>query len=988
MEFRVLGPVAVRLGEQVQVVTGRLQRTLLGVLLSRVNQPVPVDALTDALWGGNPDPRAAQKLQLHVHRVRALLDDPDRLSFGNSGYRLRAAPEEIDAERFRVLADEAANLEPHRAVKALRAALGLWQGVPFAGVDVPALNDWARQLTERRLTACEALYQAELACGLHEAVIDELTELTAEHPLRERLHGLLMTALYRAGRQSDALAVYRRARDIMVAELGLEPGPELRELHQRVLGGDLREPVAAVHGDLPAQLPADVRGFTGRDAELSELDGMLATEPPMVIAAVAGTPGVGKTALAVHWAHRVRDRFPDGQLYVDLRGYGPDEPLSAADALAGFLRALGLDGAAIPDDLAERAARFRSLVDQRRLLVLLDNARSVDQVRPLLPGSATGFTLVTSRDSLAGLVAREGAHRIGLNRLPIADAVRLLHGLLGARAEAEPAAVGTLVERCARLPLTLRIAAELVRSRPGRAIGELAGELASQQDTLDLLDIDGDPYTAVRAVFSWSYRRLDPAAARVFRLLGVHPGHDVDVTAVAAMTGTGRQETRRALAALVRAHLVDQAPGGRYRPHDLLRVYAAELAEADDTAAPLTRLLDHYLATACAAMDVIAPHERARRPVVTAAATRTFDDYQAAFGWLDTERANLFAATLHAAPAYVVGMSDALWRYLHLGGYDDDALTLHTRALVAAESLGDAAMEANARRTLANATFRAGHVPPALAHLQRARELYQQVGDRSLEAAAWNNIGIMHWRQGDLAKAIGCFRHTERLYTEIGGTGLRAPAMNNLARLLCMLGQYDEAYEQFERGLENARASGNRASVTSALCGLARVHLATANHSEALGRATTALTTAQDTGYRVLAGTATRLIGAAHRGLGEHETAVRHLDAAIRIARMVGEPDDLMAALNERAAAHVDAGEWDAALGLHREVLATEDGNRDELAHALAGIGDVHAALGDDDAARERWRRAAAIYREMGMPQADDMAVRLLTTRPRPARSV
>ncbi|GAB3006113.1 AfsR/SARP family transcriptional regulator [Saccharothrix stipae] len=530
MEIRVLGPVEVRHGERVEVLSGRLQRTLLGVLLERANQPVPVDVLTDALWGDRPDPRTARRLQLHVHRLRGVLDAPDRLTFCPNGYRLRTRPEEVDAERFEALVKAGvatSGREPQRAIESLRAALTLCRGTPFADLEVPALTDWARRLAERRLAAVESLYQAELACGLHEAVIGELSDLVREHPWRERLHELLMTTLHRAGRRSEALEVYRRARHALVSELGLEPGPRLRELHRRVLADDLptqtpTPEVRPARRDVPAQLPVDVRGFAGREAELAELDGLLSAEAPVTISTVSGAAGVGKTALAIRWAHRVRDRFPDGQLYADLRGYGPDEPTSAADVLAGFLRSLGLDGAAIPDDLDERAARFRTLLDQRRVLILLDNARTVERVRPLLPAGSSCFTLVTSRDPLAGLVARYGAHRVCLERLSSADAVDLLRGLLGTRADVEPEAVAALVERCAGLPLALRVAAEVVRSRPGRALGEPAAELADRPDALDPLITDDDPRTSVRAVFSGSCQRLDHAVAKVFRRYGRH----------------------------------------------------------------------------------------------------------------------------------------------------------------------------------------------------------------------------------------------------------------------------------------------------------------------------------------------------------------------------------------------------------------------------------------------------------------------------------
>jgi tetratricopeptide (TPR) repeat protein len=482
----------------------------------------------------------------------------------------------------------------------------------------------------------------------------------------------------------------------------------------------------------------------------------------------------------------------------------------------------------------------------------------------------------------------------------------------------------------------------------------------------------------VRAVFSWSYRQLEPAAACVFRLLGVHPGHDVAEDAVAAMAGKEAREVRRVLDALVRANLVDLTPAGRYQPHDLLRFYAAELAaDAGDMDEPLTRLFDHYLATACAAMDVIAPHEADRRPKTTGG--RTFDSYEAAIRWLDADRANLLAVTQHADDRYICAMSDALWRYLGIRGLHDDAFVLHTRALRASQALGDATAEANARRTFASATYRAGHVSHALEHLERARDLYQRVGNRSLEAAAWNNIGIMHWQRSDLSKAADCFRHARTIYAESGEDRMRAPAVNNLAHVLGILGRHDEAHELYELGLTIAQDNGDRTGETKALNGLARIDVEKAHHRQALDRAAAALRIARDTGYRIYEGIALRLLGAAHRGLGEFETAKRHLEDALRITRAVGETDDLMATLTEQAALYAATGHPDEALLSYREVLAIENGHRDEYAHALAGAGEVHAARDEHDLAREHWERAVTVYREMGMPHADAIAAKLLT---------
>ncbi len=985
MEFRVLGSVEVRHDDRIEVLSGRLQRTLLGVLLARADQPVPVDVLTDALWGGLPDTRAPQKLQLHVHRLRRVFDDPDRLSFDATGYRLRARPDEIDAERFDELVGAgtaAVEHEPQRAIESLRAALALWRGVPFADSEVPLLVNWARRLTERRLTAMESLYQAELACGLHDAVIGALFDLVREHPLRERSYELLMTALYRAGRQSEALEVYSRARQALVSELGLEPGPELRDLQRRVLAGDLPVRTAGTrHREVPAQLPVDVRGFVGREDELAELNGL---EAPVRICAVTGTAGVGKTALAVRWAHAVRDRFPDGQLYVDLHGYGREAPVSAADALAGFLRSLGLDATAIPENLDERAATFRTLVDQRRVLILLDNARSVEQVRPLLPAGPSCFTLVTSRDSLAGLVARHGAHRIGLDRFSPVDAVGLLRELLGTRAESEPAAVGVLAERCARLPLALRVTAELVRSRPGRLLGDLVDELADQQDALDLMDVDGDPHTAVRVVFSWSYQQLSPQVARVFRLFGPHPGHDVDAYAVAAMAGAGLRETRRALDVLVRAHLVDQPSAGRYQPHDLLRAYAAELAETTDDsserAAALTRLTDYYLATAAAAMDLIAPHEAAHRPEVAAPDIETpgLHTYEAALDWLAAERVNMLAATQRAEPGKVITMSDTVWRYLNMAGYRDDAVELHTRALRAAQDLGDTAAEANARRVLAIALRWTGRTSAAMDHLERALDLYERVGDRWLRAATMNNLGNMHRVRGNLAAAADRFRHALALFDELGDQRMSAPAMDNLAQLLSTLGHHDEARRLFERGLAVARDSGDQGTEVSMLCGLAQVHVRTGRYRPALDRARQALTIARTTGHRSIESCAMRILGAAHCGLGEHEVGTRCLHSAVRIARAVGDVDDIVPSLGELAAGHATAGNLTEALRYYHEALA-ENGQalREDYAYVHAGMAGIHARLGEVHQAREHWQRALEIYRELGMPHADEVAAKL-----------
>jgi DNA-binding SARP family transcriptional activator len=553
-DFGLLGPQAVRRGGvKIPVPPGK-QRVVLAALLLNANRPVPLDELAEALWGTSPPVSARATMQNYVMRLRKALGG-NRITTQPGGYQISVDPGELDLSRFETLLATARAAARDgswdASAREAEAALALWRSEPLAGVESEylAVRELPR-LAELRLQALETRIDAELHLGRQSEVVSDLQQLASVHPLREHLHALLMLALYRDGRQGEALAAFQRARQVLVDELGTEPGSELRELHQRILAADPtldvpapgRPTAGAPAPALPRELPAGIRHFTGRGGELKELTGLLdqTTEqsPTVVISAIGGTAGVGKTALAVQWAHQVAGRFPDGQLYVNLRGYDPGQPLTAADALAGFLRALGVAGPDIPAEEDERAARYRSLLAAKRILVVLDNAGSVEQVRPLLPGSPGSVVLVTSRDALSGLVARDGAHRLDLDLLPLPDAVNLLRALIGDRVDDDPQAAAALAEWCARLPLALRVAAELAVTRPQVSLGGLAAELADQQRRLDLLEAGGDPRTAVRAVFSWSYRHLGPEAARAFRLAGLHPGPDFDPAAAAALTST------------------------------------------------------------------------------------------------------------------------------------------------------------------------------------------------------------------------------------------------------------------------------------------------------------------------------------------------------------------------------------------------------------------------------------------------------------------
>ncbi|WP_153036175.1 BTAD domain-containing putative transcriptional regulator [Amycolatopsis sp. YIM 10] len=881
MEFEVLGPMRVRRADGPSQPSGKLQRILLGVLLTRANRPVPVDVLTDALWGERADRRAAQKLQLHVHRLRGLLGEPGRLVFDSGGYLLRVLPGELDAERFESLSGEAVD-DPALA----RKALDLWQGTPFDGLDVPLLTDEARRLAETRLNLLEALFEAELNAGRHLAVVGELGALAAAHPLRERLHALLVRALYRGGRQADALAACRTARRVLRTELGLEPGPELRELEQAIFEGRETEPAGP--SPVPAQLPAQARGFTGRERELAELDELA----PLSV--ITGTAGAGKTALALRWAHRTRDRFPDGQLYADLHGYGPDRPADPADVLAGFLRALGVDGAALSPVLAERSAKFRTRVAGRRLLIVLDNARTAEQVRPLLPGTGSCVVLVTSRDTLTGLAAVDGARRHELDRLPAAASLTLLRELTGDRVDAEPEAAAQVIELCARLPLALRIAAESIRDRPARSIAALVEELADERARLDLLDADGDPRAAVRSAFSWSFQHLPAEAARVFRLLGLHPGHDTGEQAVAALADIDLRTARRALGQLRRANLVEASADGRYVMHDLLRAYAGESAGEDDAAS--RRILGWYVHSAIAARAVLDPHARPMwsDAVEPPSHLPVFGDRAAALAWFELERENFSAAVRDAvARGYATvawQLASALLIYFYSSRRWDDWLGTHRTALAVADPLGRAHM----LNGLGVAYDDLHDHERAIACHREAAELFdaESTVDDGL-AAAWNqnNLGVVYDNAKRFPEAAACYEDGLRRFRALGDPRGEGYCLNNLGDVLRQQGSFAEAEAYLREAMEVHRRAADTPARRFTLCTLGDLHRDSGDPERALEAYREALEISRMLGESWRAARVQARLGAVLHSIGRDGEAREFLREALEVFTRNGDPE-------------------------------------------------------------------------------------------------
>jgi DNA-binding SARP family transcriptional activator/Flp pilus assembly protein TadD len=1035
MEFCLIGPLTVRCGGAAVPVAPGKQRAVLAALLLDAGRVVPVDELAEALWGPEPPASARVTVQNYVMRLRKALGTAGRdlISTQPGGYLISVPPGELDVARFAALVHAARSAGRAGAWDAAaarsREALALWRGEPLADIGSAALTRReVPRLAELRLQALEARIEADVQTGRQAEVIAEARALAAEHPLRERLHALLMLALYRDGRPGEALAAYQHARRVLVAELGAEPGAGLRELHQQILAADPGlagpRPAAPARGTqapgpeparagpeparagpgaggagpvVPRQLPGAVPHFAGRAAELAALTALLdragertaeRAAETVVISAIGGTAGVGKTALAVRWAHQVADRFPDGQLYVNLRGYDPDQPVSAADALAGFLSALGLAGPDIPAEADERAARYRSLLAGRRMLVVLDNAREVEQVRLLLPGAPDCIVLVTSRDSLAGLVARHGASRLEVDLLPLDDAVALLRALIGGRADADPGATASLAARCARLPLALRVAAELAAALPASSLAELVSELAGQQ-RLDLLDAGGDPRTAVRAVFSWSCRHLDADAAGVFRLIGLHPGPDLDVYAAAAMTGTTAETAARLLGQLARAHLIHPTEPGRYGLHDLLREYAAEQAAEAETGparqAALTRLFDHYLHTASAAMDVLYPAEQHRRPRIAAPATPVpaVTDPGAARAWLDAERAVLVAVAAHTAargwPGHTTRLAATVWRHLDTGAHYPDAITLHTHARSAACQAGDRAAEAAALTSLGIAAWRQGRHRQAAGQHRQALALFRAAGDRPGEARALGNLGLVEERRGRYRRAAGHHQQALALYRAAGDLPGEANALSNLGMVEHVLGRYRPATGHFQQALDLFRAAGDETGETRALSNLGATKERLGHYLEAVSDLQRALVLCRGTGDRVVSANALANLGVVEERLGRYPQAADHHQQALALFREIGDRAGEAESLNGLGETLLATGEHDQARARFAAALdlAGQAGDRQQQARAHDGLGRADQAAGHPGQARRHWQEALARYADLGAPEAGAVRSRL-----------
>jgi tetratricopeptide (TPR) repeat protein len=789
---------------------------------------------------------------------------------------------------------------------------------------------------------------------------------------------------------ADAFGLHGVQRDDFLGQAAGGAVTPVDPVEVAAAGSDAGGPVVPV---VPVQLPADVAGFVGRQVELAELDRLLTGAPAggavstaVVISAVSGTAGVGKTGLAVRWAHRVRNRFPDGQLYVNLRGYGPDRPLEVTEALARLLTALGVTEADIPVEVDERATRYRMRLADRRMLIVLDNASGAEQVRPLLPGTASCVVVVTSRDSLAGLVARDGAHRVELDLLPADDAVALLRRLIGARVDADPEAATALAAQCARLPLALRVAAELAASRPAAPLSGLVAELADQQRRLNRLDAGGDTATAVAAVFSWSLRNLPAESLRMFRLVGLHPGPDFDVYAAAALGDYPVVVAADALDGLARAHLIQPCGGGRYGMHDLLRAYAASTAPPSGGAehdAALRRLVDYYVGTAAAAMDRLYPAEADARPRVAPPTTPVpqLNDPDAARRWLDATRACLTAICASGRwPADTVRLSHLLFRYL-VGSHDIDGAVVHDHARAAAQQLGDVVGEA--RAWLGSAVVQRVFGRPALARecFNQALALFRRAGDAAGEAHALTCLGVLEVQLGEYSAAADHHRRAAALFRDAENRLGHAGALTNLGIVERLLGRYDSALSHLHQALTRFEQAGDLHGQCVSLINLGAIERRLGRYRHAGDHDERAAEIAQRIGYR--RGEAWALVGlgtlATTRGHPEQANALH--DSALTIFRDIADRVGESNALNGLGEAANTAGYLDDALTHHATALAIAADMVDlyQQARAHTGLGRAYHALHDITRARHHYTLAVALHSRLGTPETTDLQAILST---------
>ena len=1016
VRFNLLGPVSVQDGgtEPVTVPAG-LPRAVLAVLLLNPNRVVSGEELVQAVWGWDRPALAAAGLRNHVSRLRRQLGPvaAARVRTVAPGYLVEVGPGELDAEVF---ADACARGrlalregDDKAACDLLTEALGLWRGEPLTDLSAWADADaHVLRLQETRLLALEGRIEAELRLGRHGELIAEIQTLARTHPLREELHRQLMLALYRAGRQAESLEVFRELHRTLTGELGVEPSASLRELHARILAADpaLAVPLVPAEGvptavrteAAPAaargprfQLPSETRAFTGRTREIDHLLA-LADEAPagthagmVVISAIDGMAGIGKSALALRAAHQVRAQFPDGQLFIDLHGHTPGmEPLDPGKALDWFLRSLGVPPQLIPQSLGERAAFYRDRLAGTRTLVFLDNAGSAAQVRPLLPATPGCLVMVTSRKRLTGL---EDAHSLALDVLSEADAVALLHTVAGpGRIPADHPEVPVLAALCGRMPLAIRIVAARLRHHRVLRIEDVTAQLRDEQRRLSYLQ---DEDRNLAGVFESSYAALPPAEQRLFRLLAVVPGGDVDLHAAASVAGTDARTAERLLESLLDHNLLAQHAPYRYQFHDLVRLYARTLGEAPEAAeecdAALQRLLDHYQETADTADRHLARYIRPGRSLADQAdgtgagagaasgargGSGAPSDRAAALAWMRAEHDNLVDCLAHVAdqPHRVVPLTSALAAYLQQEGPWPLAAALHRAAATAAQQIGDRLGEANALWDLGRVRYGVGDLSAAVELQQQVLGLYRDLGSRHGEARALHELGRLRHATGDFPAAAELQEQSRAACQEVGDRQGEANALEDLGRVRYAAMDIPGAEGLFAQALAIFEAFGDRLGEANSHWDLGRMRSAVGDLSAAAERFGSALAIYQEVGSRQGEANALGDLGGVLLATGDSATAIALQEQALAIFQEIGHrPNEAYARCDLGRARFADgdvaaaADQFERALEYFQQI-----GSRQGEANARHELGRVRQAAGDLAAATELLDRSLAMFEELG----------------------
>ena len=898
--IRLLGGVSLRVDCREVELGGDRIRSLLAILAMAAGGSVPTGVLVDRIWGEAQPANAGASLHTLMNRLRRVIG-ADLVTTGPAGYSLQIDPDQVDALLFgRLLRDAAQPTDPAEEHQAITRALKLWSGRPFEGISSEWLeSSEAPRLVEQYLAAVERRIDLQRGDDLYGEVLVELRELTAAHPLRESLWVRLLRLLAQSGRTAEALELYESVRLRIADELGVDPGGELRGVHAELLAGDAPPPPRRI---APSQLPADVPGFTGRKEVLTELDKAFAARGPETVVTLVlhGPGGVGKTSLAVHWSHRVASEFPDGTLFADLGGYGPGEPVDPAVAAGFLLHALGVPAGQIPAGVDGRSALLRSTLAGQRVLLVLDNALNADQVRPLLPGTGA-VVLITSRSRLRGLVAREGARQIPVEQLSVADARTLLTGRIGLPEVGGAKAIDQLADSCNHLPLALVIAAEQIARRSGAGLADLVSEL--QEHQLDAFDAGDDPATDLRAVFSWSYRALEPEAARFFRMLGLYPGRRFAPAAVAALAGLDERTATKLLRRLTDLHLVDESSPNRFQLHDLLRAYAAEQLRETESAqevdAAWERMLDWAAQSAAASRRILGEPQRIHYlgPPLDGTVPMTFKDRPSAISWFDSELRALMAMVTASAKAGHHRQSAAL--ALHLWA--------PLARLVSPEE--------------------------SIAIQQGAAESGRLAGRPLMEALAWNQLGTSFGEGGDLARAEEALLRSLKLFQEIDDESGESVVRGNLGFLYDLLGDHDQAIEQVEAALAIGRRQQDANAIAHQLNNLAIIYLALGRYDEAVVTATEAFEQSRDVPEDRVRAYTHDTLGQAVASRGEVDRAAVHFEASVAINLTLGQPAPAARGLIRLGKAYLSAGNeaaartaWERSLAMVDEYGATRLG--------------------------------------------------------------